>query len=203
MLPWVILTVCGLVVLIGMVLQVYVTLRQPPKRPAIDTSRTLKIENSPAKLSAIVGLSLLFTVCSIILIVLPGAQTFDKLFSGWLGAIFFGSCTCGGVWRILNSRGPVITISPEGIRDVRAATALIPWSAITNIRGVGMCPTRCVQLVIKPSSEIPLTRSARWDLAFSRSVGVNGFRISSAGLKIDYYTLLHVCREYWRQVQSK
>ena len=98
-----------------------------------DTSRTLVIESSPRKLLVIVGIGVLMTAASLaVALLLPGIALL-YIIVGYFGAAFFGLCTCAAVWRLLTSRGPVITISPEGIRDTRIAAGDIPWSGVTGI----------------------------------------------------------------------
>ena len=47
--------------------------------------------------------------------------------------VFFSLCTIVGLWRLIAARGPVVTISPDGIRDTRVAAEFIPWNAVTAI----------------------------------------------------------------------
>jgi len=164
-----------------------------------DTSRTLTIESSPAKLFGLVGLGFFMTAVSIIVFFLPGALTLRKLVAGCLGVVFFGLCTVVAMSRLANSRSPVITLSAEGIRDSRVAAELIPWSAVTRIstwssRG----RNHCVVLAIEPSVEarLGLTRIAQWTRAANRTLGADGLCITAAGLKVDHNTLLRACQDY-------
>jgi hypothetical protein len=45
----------------------------------------------------------------------------------------FAGTTSVLLWRVFTIRGPVVTITPEGIRDVRVLAELIPWNAINDI----------------------------------------------------------------------
>jgi hypothetical protein len=170
-----------------------------------DTSRTLIIESSPAKLFGLVGLGLLMTVCAIFVAFVPGVDLFGKIVGGYFGIVFFGLCTCVAVSRLLKSPRTVITISPEGICDRRVAAALIPWSAVTRIstwsyRG----RNRCVVLALKPGVEarLGLTRVARWTRGANRALGADGLCIMPAGLKVDYDTLLKLCQDYAQQAHG-
>jgi hypothetical protein len=166
-----------------------------------DTSRTLKIESSKAKLFGLVGLGLLMTAASIIAIFSPGI--FSKLVGGF-GTVFLGLCTSLAVSRLVNSRGPVITISPEGICDTRVAAALIPWSAVTRISTWSYGSQKCLVLAIKPSvdARLGLTRVARWTRGVNRALGADGLCITAVGLKIDHDTLLQTCQDYARQARD-
>src|SRR5690242_7373065 len=96
-----------------------------------DTSRTLIIESSPVKLLGLAAGGLLMTAGAIFIVVAADARPFTKWVGGYFGTVFFGLCTCVALWRLVQSPRPVITISPEGLRDSRVAAALIPWSAVT------------------------------------------------------------------------
>jgi hypothetical protein len=118
-----------------------------------DTSRTLIIESSPAKLLVLVGIGVLMTAVSITVALLPGTLTYRKILAGYFGPVFFGLCTGVALWRLLTTRGAVITISPEGIRDTRIAAALIPWSAVTGISTWKLHGQKVMVLAIKPGVE--------------------------------------------------
>ncbi len=170
-----------------------------------DTSRTLIIESSPAKLFGFVGLGLLMTGCAIFVAVFPGIAIFGRLVGGYIGIVFFGLCTCVAVWRLLKSPRPVITISPEGICDRRVAAALIPWSAVTRISTWSYNGrNRCLVLALKPGVEarLGLRRMVRWTRGANRALGLDGLGISPAGLKVDYDTLLRLCQDYARQARG-
>jgi len=172
-----------------------------------DTSRTLKIESSPAKLFGYVAAALLMTTGAIFVSFFPEPISFRKLVGGYFGTVFFGLATCVWVWRLLNSPRPVITISPEGIRDTRVTSAPIPWSAVTRIstwpsRGPGW--SRYIVFAIKPSVDagLSLTPIARWNRAVNGALGADGLCITAAGLKIGFNTLLQICQDYARQARD-
>jgi hypothetical protein len=167
--------------------------------------RTLEIESSPAKLLFLVGICVVMTAASIALVVLPAEMLPDMVLSyakakivGALGAVFFGLCTVVVVWRLFTSQGPVITISPEGIRDTRIASEVIPWSAVTAISTWQFKGQKAMVLGMKPGIEarLGLTRTARWTRSANRSLGADGLCVTASGVKIDYDTLLRTCVAY-------
>jgi hypothetical protein len=160
-----------------------------------DTSRTVVIESSPAKLLVLVGVGVLMTAGSLIVALLPGIL--PEIW-GYLGTAFFGLCTGVALWRLLTSSGPVITISPEGIRDTRIAAALIPWSAITGISTWEYRGQKAMVLAMKPGveDELGLTRVARWTRSANRALGADGLCVTASGLKIDYDMLLQTSLDY-------
>jgi hypothetical protein len=160
-----------------------------------DTSRTLVIENSPARLLRLVGMGVVMTAVSVAVALMPGAAIGIW---GYLGIAFFGLCTVVILWHLLFSSGPVITISPEGIRDTRVAAALIPWSAVTGISTWEYSGQKAMVLAMKPGAEagLGLTRMARWTRGANRALGADGLCITAAGLKIDYDALLRTSLDY-------
>jgi hypothetical protein len=176
-----------------------------------DTSRTLEIESSPAKLFVLFGLGVLMTAVSVAAAVMPADMLSHGVFAreealvaGWFGTVFFGLCTVVPLWRLFTARGPVITISPEGIRDTRVAAAFIPWSAITRISTWEYRSQKAMVLAVTPDLEekLGLTRAPRWMRGAGRALGVDGLCVTASGVKIDYDALLQTTRDYasaWRR----
>ena len=54
-------------------------------------------------------------------------------FIGYAGTILFSICSAISGWRLLTIRGPVVTITPQGIRDTRIAAEFIPWTSVKQI----------------------------------------------------------------------
>jgi hypothetical protein len=115
-----------------------------------------------------------------------------------VGVAFFGLCTWGILRRLLNASGPVVTLSPEGIRDTRVAKEPIPWSAVTGISTWEYRGQKAMVLAVSPGVEdrLGLTRMARWTRGANRALGADGLCITAAGLKIDYATLLQTSQDY-------
>ena len=168
-----------------------------------DRSRTLVVESSPEKLVLLVGLGVLMTAGAIMVALLPGVSPFHKAV-GYFGTVFFGLCTGVFLWRLLTARGPVITISREGIRDTRIAAALIPWSAIRGISTWEYRGQKVMVLAMKPGIEdgLALTHTARRTRSANRALGADGLCVTASGLKIDYDTLLQTALDYARQAAT-
>ena len=165
-----------------------------------DTSRTLVIESSPRKLLVLVGIGGLMTAASLaVAFLLPSIALLYRSV-GYFGAAFFGLCTCAAVWRLLTSRGPVITISPEGIRDTRVAAVVIPWSAVTGISTWEYSGQKAMVVALKPGVEegLGLTSMARLTRDANRALGADGLCVAASELKIDYDTLLQTSMDYAR-----
>jgi len=125
---------------------------------------------------------------------------------GYAGIACCGLYTVVTVWRLLTVRGPVVTITTDGIRDIRIAAEFIPWTAIRKIHTDDDPESTAVVtvLVIDPVVErrLTLTTKARWSLAVRRRLGEDGLRITATGLKIGYDALLAMCEAHVRTAQG-
>ena len=93
---------------------------------------TVEIKGSPAKLFGllILGIGLTAACGAIVLGYIPVAPGSIRQFLAWVGLIFFGLILILIVYRLLNAKDVIVTITPEGIRDTRVAERIIPWSAV-------------------------------------------------------------------------
>ena len=121
---------------------------------------------------------------------------------GGAGVLFFGLGTIAWLWRQLGSRGAVLTISPEGIRDRRIAPDTIPWSAIRRIFTWERSGQRILVLDVDPAVErtLHLSRIARWTRGANRKLGANGLCVATHGLEIGYDELFELVRQRLLQV---
>ena len=99
----------------------------------IDTAATLDIRGSRAKLAGLVLIGVALTALSLWIIIAgiapPGS--FGEL-AGYVGVPFFGAATAVGVYRLFTAARAVLTISPQGLRDIRIADAFIPWPTVAR-----------------------------------------------------------------------
>src|SRR4051812_29003369 len=109
-----------------------------------NASLDIKIEGSPWKLFKLSGGSgLMAVVCVAAAIPLyPNFQPdiFLQVLV-YFGAAFFLLCAVIWMRRFIMADRPVLTVAPEGIRDIRIAAELIPWSAVQSI-GTWRCTDR-------------------------------------------------------------
>lgn len=127
----------------------------------------------------------------------PAPGSFEQ-FIGYVGLVFFGLCTVLIVWRVLTSQGPVVTITPDGIRDTRVAAELIPWTAINNISTWTHSGQKIMVLAVDPEveSQLTLTRIAKWTRGANAALGADGLCVTAQGLKNDYDSLLHTAETF-------
>ena len=169
---------------------------------AEDTSRTIEIHASPARLLTLLVFSLMSMAIAAALAfrLLPGMPADPAATTaGYTGIAFFGFCAAVALWRLYGQRGPMVTISPAGLRDVRVARETIPWRDIKGIATWQMQRQMVLVVSIEPAAEqqLTLTTMARWTRTANRALGADGLVVSAHGLQIGYPTLFYTCRDYW------
>ncbi|XUM20758.1 STM3941 family protein [Bradyrhizobium oligotrophicum S58] len=173
----------------------------------IDTSREIQIEASPMKL---LRATLIGTVFSAICVAMA-LGWFDNVqpgsfseFVSYIGAVLFPVLAVGALWRALTTRGPVLILSREGLRDRRLAAELIPWNAVQDIAVREARGNRSIMLSIDPAVEDKLTFNPilRWTRKADRAFGMNGLSIGAADLKIGFDELLATTLAFARAGQS-
>jgi hypothetical protein len=159
-----------------------------------DTTRTIEIRQSPWEMLKLLAIGLAFVACSIF-ILYQGSILYIAI--GWFGILFFGALTLVVVSRLLSLIGPVVTISPSGVRDVRVAADTIPWSAITDISNWSAFNQPAVILAVEKHLRLSLiTRMTR---RANASLGADGLAIASQGLSIGHDELLETLTAYWER----
>lgn len=118
---------------------------------------------------------------------------------GTIGVVFFGLCVLLLVGRFLNRRGGIVTLGPQGLRDIRIAPGFVPWAAIEDISTWGGGMNGVIVLRVRPETEraLRLTPMARWTRGLNAKLGADGLCVAAAGLKADYATLLAATHAYW------
>lgn len=157
-----------------------------------DPSQVIEIENSPRELLAMGGIAAGGTVLFAGMVLWP--NIYLQVFFCF-AAVAFGFMTIVILRQLLTVRGPVVTITPDGIRDIRVAAEFIPWTAVRKIRMDN--ESMVTVLVIDPAVEqrLTLTTSARWRRAVSRRLRGGGLIITASGLKIGYHALFRISQD--------
>jgi len=167
-----------------------------------DISRIIEFHASPARLLTLLVFSAMSTGIAAVLAfrLFPNMPNDPAAVSaGYSGMLFFSFCAAVAIWRLNAQRGPIVTISPGGLRDVRVAADPIPWRAIKGISTWQMQRQTVLVVAVDPATEarLALTRLARWTRSANRKLGADGLVVSSQGLKVGYPTLYYTCRDYW------
>ncbi|MDX2205719.1 MAG: STM3941 family protein [Hyphomicrobiaceae bacterium] len=166
----------------------------------IDTSARVEIGQSPLKMLGLLAGAIALTAASAFIIIGPAGEDPASFiaFIGWIGVVFFGLCGAIILWRSLTARGPTVTISPEGLHDVRVSRLPIPWSAIRRLSTWSYQSQRILVVEVDQATEdaIGLTRVARWTRGPNKALGADGLSIATQGLRIGYDRLLDLVSAY-------
>jgi len=168
---------------------------------AIDTTRTIEIRLSPWRAIGTIAVSVAFVLIS--LFITP-AHGFIGEVIGWFGVAFFGFIALVATWRLLALRGPIVTVSPRGVRDRRVTGEIVPWSAIRSISTWSAYNQPAIVLGVDPAYEraLKLTALARLTRPLNTAVGADGLCIASQGLKMGHETLLETINAYWQRARG-
>ncbi len=102
---------------------------------------------------------------------------------GWGGLLFFGLTTVWWTSRLF-SRGPIVDVTRQGVRDHRISSAWIPWSTIRDVQVRTMRRSKFVVLDVDPAllDAMATTRFQKMLRGLSKSTGYQGIWLSAAGL---------------------
>ncbi|MBN9267471.1 MAG: hypothetical protein J0I75_23445 [Hyphomicrobium sp.] len=168
---------------------------------AIDTTRTIEIRLSPWRMIGTIAVSAAFVLIS--LFITPAHGAIGEVVGG-LGVAFFGFVALVALWRLLALRGPIVTVSPRGVRDMRLTREIVPWSAIHGISTWSAYNQPAIVLAVDPAYEraLKLTTMARLTRPLNTAVGADGLCIASQGLKMGHEALLETITAYWHRARG-
>ncbi|MBO0903255.1 STM3941 family protein [Jiella sonneratiae] len=166
-----------------------------------DTSRIIEIEQSPTRLLLFGIGSAAFSLGSLALILNwsePPSEDF-KYWGLWLGVLFFALGACVYFWR-MTWVGPVVVLSPEGIKDRRISAAVIPWGAIRSHRTWSYRSSKFLILKVEDDIErrLPLSLIAWVSKWPNTMLGAKGLCVTSADLRISHDHLTAAVEAYWQ-----
>ncbi|MBP0617276.1 STM3941 family protein [Jiella mangrovi] len=167
----------------------------------VDAAQVIEIEMSPTRLRLFAVGCLLASLGSLALVLTwdePTAEDF-KYWMIWLGVPFFGFGACVFFSRMTWS-GPVVVLSPEGLRDRRMSPAIIPWPAIRSVKTRSYGRSKLLILEIDRDFERRLSwsliaRISKWPNAM---LGANGPWVASSDLRIAHDHLVEAIEAYWQ-----
>lgn len=168
---------------------------------AIDTTRTIEIKQSPWRMVGVIAVGLAFVLLS--LFITP-AHGFTGQVVGGFGVTFFGFIALVAAWRLLALRGPIVTVSPSGIRDVRLTGAVVPWSAVRSVSAWSAYNQPAIVIGVDPAYEraLKLTALARATRPLNAAIGADGLCIASQGLRMGHEALLETITAYWQRARG-
>ncbi|WP_430513204.1 STM3941 family protein [Pannonibacter phragmitetus] len=159
----------------------------------VDTNQTLEIKGSPLKLVGLLLAGIVMTGLSAAITFLP-AVFGPALIFGIPGMLFFGACTCIALYRLAISSGVMVTISPDGIRDLRVARKMIPWGEVREVFVWSSSGQKFIILNVDPDFE--KTLDLGWIPRMTRSanakLGADGLAIAPTGIRISFDDLFEI-----------
>jgi hypothetical protein len=171
----------------------------------IDTSRTMEIQSSPLRLLLIGVGGLAMAALSLGMArEYAGTGSFRELV-GWVGAVFFGIVFVFAIWRGARATGPVVTLSPQGFRDTRISSEVIPWTLVQRISTWQYRGTKIIVIKVPDNvwQDFPLSRIARWSRSANVSLGADGLAIATVELKVKFDELMEMMTAYAQAYSGK
>lgn len=176
----------------------------------IDTTRTITYAGSPWKLMALVlaGVALVGASAFLLTIETYKGSSHVPLFVrvfGAIGVVFFGLTLLIAIARLLKSGRAVVTLAPQGLRDIRVAPDFVPWHAIERIATWERLGNAVMVVSVRPDVEkaLRLTPIARWTRGANTSLGADGLCVAHTGLDTGYATLLATTVAYWETYRNR
>ncbi len=165
-----------------------------------DTSQTYEFKQSPLKMVMLGVLSLLMAAIGVFVISI-GDTDFKRII-GAITAVLFLLLAVLIFWRGFSVSGPTLSVSPEGLLDVRIAKRPVPWSAISSVSGLKVSSQRMVHVGVSRQvfDTLEPTRIAKMSWSANRSlVGADGIAITTQGLGVKQQDLLDLITEFARR----
>lgn len=165
----------------------------------IDTTKVISIEKSVSKLVLVIVGCLAFILIAWWMIVSPLAseKRASAPFWGWIALIFFGLCLIAALWRIFILPRVVVTLSAQGLRDLRLSRAEIPWGAVHDVQVIRVHSQKFVGLVLAPGTVLPFSPFAELIKKLNKGWGCD-ITLSSNDLKLCFAELNDLVHAYWR-----
>jgi hypothetical protein len=158
----------------------------------IDASHDLEIGQCVTRLRLLVAAGFALTLFSASLAFdwWDGLGGYDTML-GYAGVVVFGLVTCWLIWMLPSERGPVVIVTPYGIRDRRIGNEFLLWESIAEVSAVECRGHKVIVLTPTPA----LQRQLSCIRAASRAAPADRVVIRPEGLATDFDTLLRACRD--------
>lgn len=163
----------------------------PSPAVLVDISDDLEIGRCKAGLRLLVAAGFVMTLASGSLAFgwFDGIVDYDKE-AGYAGVVLFGALTCWLIWMLPIGRGPVVVVTPFGIRDLRLGNEFLVWESIAEVSAGEKRGRRVIMLKPTPA----LLRQLSCMRAAAHGARMDCIVIDPDGLSIDFDTLLRACR---------
>jgi len=165
-----------------------------PAAPAgsVDASRDLEISPcaTPLRLLVAAGFAMTLLSASLAFDWWDGLGDYDTMV-GFAGVVVFALLTIRLIWMLPTERGPVVVVTPYGIRDLRIGNEFLPWDSIAEISAEERGGHKMIVLTPTPG----LRRQLCSIRNLARGAQNNRIVIRSEGLAADFDTVLRACRD--------
>lgn len=158
----------------------------------IDATHDLEIGQCVTRLRLLVAAGFAMTLFSASLAFdwWDGISGYDTAM-GYAGVAVFGPVTCWLIWMLPGERGPVVIVTPYGIRDLRVGNEFLLWDSIADVSAEDYRGHKVIVLTPTPA----LLRQLSCIRAASRATQADRIVIQPEGLATDFDTLLRACRD--------
>lgn len=163
--------------------------------PAVCVDATHDLEINPCRTPlwplVAAGFAMTMLSASLAFDLWEGLGNYDTMV-GYAGVVVFGLVTCWLIWMLPPAeRGPVVIVTPYGIRDLRIGNEFLLWDSIAEISAEDDRGHKMIVLTPTPALQrlLSCTRTA------SRGAQADRILIRSEGLATDFDTLLRACRD--------
>ncbi|MFT4118969.1 STM3941 family protein [Bradyrhizobium sp.] len=165
---------------------------RPAATPAviIDASHDLEICHCAAHLRLLVAVGFAMTLLSASLAFnwWDGIVDHDTAV-GYASVVVFSLVTCWLIWMLPAERGPVVVVTPYGIRDLRLGNEFLLWDSIAEISAEECRGHKVIVLTPTPALQRLLP------CIMSRGTQPHRIIVRAEGLTMDVDTLLRACRD--------
>ncbi len=159
---------------------------------SIDASGDLEIPRCVMQLRLLVaaGFAMMLLSASLAFDLWDGLGNYGTTI-GHVGVVLFGLMTAWLIWMLPAERGPVVVITPYGIRDLRIGNEFLLWESIAEISAEESRGHKAIVLTPTPA----LRHQLRAIPTLARCAQNGRIVIRSEGLATDFETLLRACRD--------
>lgn len=162
----------------------------------VDAAHDLEINRCATRLRLLVaaGFAMILFSASLAFDWWDGLGEYDTL-AGYAGVAVFGLITGWLIWQLPGERGPVVIVTPYGIRDLRIGNEFLLWESIADVSTEERRGHRMIVLTPTPALQRQLSCIRGRSRATSRGAQDDRIVISTEGLATDFDTLLRACCE--------
>jgi hypothetical protein len=166
----------------------------------IDATHDLEISPCTTQLRLLVAAGFTLTLFSATLAFdwWDGLGDYDTTV-GYAGVVLFGLVTGRLIWLLPAERGPVVIVTPYGIRDLRIGNEFLLWDSIAEISAEESRGHKAIVLTLTPALQRQLctmsTLAPRAENERQNERQNERIVIRSEGLATDFDTLLRACRD--------